>query len=62
MVITASVAGSSTFPLGIGDSNLKKIAAVSDRIKLDDASILLDEEQRGDFSSQGKFDAILARA
>lgn len=62
VVITATIAGSSPFVVGIGDENLKKISAVSSRIKLDDASTLLSEEQRGDFSSQEKFNALLGQA
>jgi phosphoglycerate dehydrogenase-like enzyme len=62
VVITAAIAGSSPFTVGIGDENFKNVSAVSSRIKLDDASILLSEEQRGDLSSKGRFDALLGQA
>ncbi len=61
IVITAAIAGSSPFAVGVGDENLKKISAVSSRVKVEDASALLGEEQRKDFSSKEKFDALLSQ-
>lgn len=60
MVNVVVVAPSSRFGLGLGEENMKKIAAVSKEVKLKDASNLLTEEQKGDASHKKEFDAILA--
>ncbi len=60
MVNVVVVAPSSRFGLGLGEENMKKIAAVGREVKLKDASNLLTEEQNGDVSHKKEFDAVLA--
>jgi phosphoglycerate dehydrogenase-like enzyme len=60
MVNVVVVAPSSRFGLGLGEENMKKIAAVSKEVNLKDASNLLTEEQAGDVSHKKEFDAILS--
>jgi phosphoglycerate dehydrogenase-like enzyme len=62
MVNVVVVAPSSRFGLGLGEENMKKIAAVSKEVNLKDASNFLTEEQKGDASHKKEFDAILADA
>jgi len=59
VVVTAP---SSQFGLGLGERNMKKIAAVSPQINLKDASVLFTEEQKGDFSHKKDLDALLSAA
>lgn len=62
VVATASISGPSFVTPGIGEAYLRKIHAVSPRVKAVDASLLLAEEQRGDLSHQADFDKLLGNA
>ncbi len=62
MVNVVIAAPSSRFGLGFGEQNMRKIAAVSPQINLQDASVLLSEEQAGNTANKAKLDALLGNA
>jgi phosphoglycerate dehydrogenase-like enzyme len=62
MLNVVIAAPSSRFGLGFSDENMRKIAAVSPEINLKEASVLLSEEQNGDFSHKKDLDALFSGA
>ncbi len=62
MLNVVIAAPSSRFGLGFSDENMRKIAAVSPEINLKEASVLLSEEQNGDFSHKKNLDALFSGA
>ena len=62
MLNVVIAAPSSRFGLGFSDENMRKIKAVSPEINLKEASVLLSEEQNGDFSHKKDLDALFSGA